>query len=380
MENQTKNRPISTFSQNPFVAARQFVNQKVFSIRLDKDIDESFRHKTFAERFRFANIAFKSLGYISQLASLVTAFTMLNYLFAETNVIARLVLSVFIVVAIELIKRSSVEDVMQGIFQYQYVEPFAGVLFAVTAAVSIYISVEGAKLLPHLIIADPVLTAVVEKSTTAVDQQYNQRISDLKTERETYRKNRLWKGRLASKDAKKVQYYNNLIIDLEREKQEAINAVIDQNNKAHQAALAQLEQDKITVVEKRSNLSTKFIIVACVFEVLLVLCCLGNWSYKSNCKKEKDGMASADSNASKNPASVAQKSSDVGQPGQANAIGFRKYGQRGTNNDTKTVNVEIKCTRVCPECGKGFVHRSHNHTYCSRECMLKARDKRLNKT
>jgi hypothetical protein len=188
---------MTTFAENPHNKQRKLKNYAIFNWSLNKTLDQKFEHKNFARRFAWANMAFLGMGAIAQVASLTTAFTMLSYLFINIHWVIRIICSAALVLMIEVIKRESTNDVMKGLFQYKEVERFSALLAIVAVGTSIYISIEGAKILPSLLVDEVTQAAPILKSSEGIVSDYDNRMLALETQRDNFHKTRLYQGRLA---------------------------------------------------------------------------------------------------------------------------------------------------------------------------------------
>lgn len=390
---------MTTFSKNPHAEGRKKLNFKIFHFRLNQTLDEKFKHKRFSERFAMANMAFIGMGLIAQFASLTTAFTMLSYLFVGINIIVRVACSAALVLMIESIKRESTNDVMKGAFQYKEVEKFPALLALITVSASIYISVEGAKILPSFFISDAIKTSAIVKSPDAINTDFAARITDKETERNQYRKNRIWKDRLASKDALVIKQYNEDIKVLQSQKDEALKVLAATNEAAKASINTGYQEAVISVQNQREKLGKQLVITAIVFEILFLLSLCFSWWYYVECKKEvKENETSKTTavttqnidNKQKGTLEVSEETTEVqpettevaGSPRQQKKASFIDYEEVNettevTKRTTEVEKVKKEFTRVCPTCETPFVHRSANHKYCTRSCMIEARKERL---
>jgi hypothetical protein len=389
---------MTTFSKNPHSENRKKLNFKIFNLRLNETLDEKFKHKRFSERFAMANTAFIGMSVIAQFASLTTAFTMLSYLFVGINIIARVACSAALVLMIEAIKRESTNDVMKGVFQYKEVEKFPALLALITVSASIYISVEGAKILPSFFISDAVEVSAKIKSPDAINEDFAARIADKETERNQYRKNRTWKGRLASKDALVIKQYNEDIKALQMQKDEALKVLAATNQAAKTSVNTGFQKEVEVVTIQRQELGKQLVVTAVVFEVLFLLSLCFSWWYHTECRKEKEKGGTTEVAAQpvekerKGTTEVHRGTTEVqpettevtGSPRQQKKPSFIDYEEVNettevTERKTEVEKVRKEFTRICPRCTTPFVHNSANHKYCTRACMVKARKKRLKK-
>jgi hypothetical protein len=378
---------MTTFNENPYAKARNMVNGFIFKKNLNKTLDSKFKHKKFSERFAPANTAFLSMGVVAQISSMITAFVMLSYLFVSTPVLIRVLASVTLLIAIEVIKRLSTNDVMQGIFQYKNVEPFAAILGIATLTASIYIAVEGAKILPTLLVFDAVQEQAKQEAPEAIHTNFDARIAALTTERDNFRKTRLWKGRLARKDAKIVEEYNANIQIAQEQKDAALVELKEENKAARTMAFKVFEERSEQVKVERADLGRQLVIAAIGFEVLFVISMCFSWWYYTECEKERQELKKLNESA-ENPiklASTSQVKSDTSQVQveevpleevgvRANKIGFKDYEASPPITREEIEKVKKDYTRICPQCNTPFIHNSHNHTYCKRACAVAARE------
>ena len=393
---------MTTFSKNPHAEARKKINFQLFKIGLDYTIKKKFKHKKFSERFAMANAAFIGMGAIAQFASLTTAFTMLSYLFVNINIIARVVCAAALVLFIEAIKRESTNDVMKGVFQYKEVERFPAILALITIGASIYISVEGAKILPTLFIDDAIKVMPVETSSKSIEEDFAARIADKEKERNEYRKKRTWKGRLASKDAAIIKEYNEDIKLLQEQKDKALTDLKTENTQAITTATNNYQKQVAQVKQDRAKLGKQLVYAAIGFEVLFLFSMCFSWCYYTECAKEKNTLevtAKTPINTGIETLEVQQDTPKVqadtleveGSPRAKRKVSFKDYQE--PNKDTLEVkqdtskvqsdtlevkSIEKEFTRICPQCNTPFIHRTHNHKFCKRSCMLKARKSKKN--
>jgi hypothetical protein len=387
---------MTTFRENPYAKARNVVNGFIFKKNLDKTLDSKFKHKKFSERFAPANTAFLSLGFVAQISSMVTAFVMLSYLFKGTPVFVRVIVSVTLLIAIEVIKRLSTNDVMQGIFQYKNVELFPAILGIATLTASIYIAVEGAKILPTLLVFDAVQEQAEQKTPDAINMDYDGRIAAIITEREQHRKERTWKDRLASKDAKIIKQHNENIQALQVQKDSALAELKTENKAARTNAFHVFEDRSGQVKIERADLGQQFVTLALSLEFLFVISMCFSWWYYAECEKERQELKKLKETAEMpinagNTSEVKPDTSEVKEEvlvyeevgPRAKKMSFRDYEasppvQEEVIRETPPEVEKIKkdYTRICPECAAPFVHKNHNHTYCTRDCYLSARKKK----
>lgn len=392
-----KDKNMTTFGKNPFSEVRKKVKSKIFKIGLERTLKKKFKHKQFSERFRMANLSFLAMGFIAQFASLITAFTMLSYLFAGTNIVVRVLCSAVLVLILEAIKRESTNDVMQGGFQAEEVELFPTLLAVITVSASIYISVQGAKILPSILVAAAEKETPMLQSPNTINEDFNARISDKENERNEYRKKRTWKGRLASKDAKIIKQYNEDIKVLQSQKDAALNSLNNYNQDLIVKANERFQGANIQVSNERDNLSKQLVVAAVTFEVLFLLSLCFSWWYYAECLKENETTEVTTQDTVNQNKGTTEVHSDTlgvqpvtlevagGSAGQRRKVGYKDYEDVNETVEvplktTEVEKVKKEFTRICPVCETGFVHRSANHTCCSRSCTIKRIKERNKKT
>lgn len=94
-------------------------------------------------------------------------------------------------------------------------------MFAISLGLSFYASLY----IPNVITEAPTLTDV-----SKIEKEFDAHLEDLKNERNTFRENRLYLGKLASKDASVVHDYNKKIKVEKEAKQKALEAAQEKNN------------------------------------------------------------------------------------------------------------------------------------------------------
>ena len=273
-------------------------------------------------------------------------------------------------------------------------EPFPAILGLVTLAASIYIAVEGAKILPDLLVYDAVQVQPKQESPAAIHADYDGRIAALTTERDTYRGNRLWKGRLRSEDAAIIEQYNEDIKVVQSEKDAALAELKEENKLARTKAFKVFEERSEQVKVERADLGRQLVIAAIGFELLFVISMCFSWWYYTACVKERQELKKLNESA-ENPiklASTSQVKSNTSQVQveeipleevgvRANKIGFKDYEASPPITREEIEKVKKDYTRICPECDAPFVHRNATHTYCTRDCYLtkRKRDQAISK-
>lgn len=373
---------MTSFAENPHNKQRKLQNYAIFNWSLNKTLDQKFEHKNFARRFAWANMAFLGMGAIAQLASLTTAFTMLSYLFINIHWIVRVICSAALVIMIEVIKRESTDDVMKGVFQYKEIERFSALLAIVAVGASIYISIEGAKILPSLLVDEATQEAPVLKSSEGIVSDYDNRISALETQRDNFHKTRLYQGRLARKDSKVVEEYNGKIEAVQEQKDAALAALLLENQAIEQKSVQDFESKKSAMILEREKLSKQLVRAAIGFELLFVLSMCFSWWYYTECEKEKKEQKVKGSTATSSPPKIQEEPQNQESAHQApsvNKIGFINYEEVQKKQKQQLQEIEKvkkEYTRICPQCSSGFIHKSHNHTYCKRSCLIAAREKK----
>lgn len=380
---------MTTFTKNPYAEVRKKINRLVFKNGLNKTLDGKFKHKQFSERFALANIGFIGMGAVAQIASLTTAFVMLSYLFGSSPVILKVAFSAILVVLIEMIKRESMNDVMKSVFQYQEVEKFPVLLALIMAATSIYISIEGAKVLPSLFISDHIEKAPEEKTPDAIEEKYTAQVLAIEVERDKYAKVSEWQGHLRKEDREEIVKFNDRIAVVESKKDSALQALTLANLAMSQASLQENQTDKAQIEIDRAALGKQLVLTAIGFEVLFLFSICFSWWYYTECEKERQQQletaetpidTGSTAKVTSETLEVKSNTLEVEAAGaRANKkIGFKDYEEQG-KAPTEVEKVKKDYTRVCIRCSAPFVHKTHNHKYCNRACMLADREEREGK-
>lgn len=392
---------MTKFKKNPFAAARAAVNAQISKENLENTVEKKFKHKSFAERFGAVNKTFKGLSFVAQAASLVTAFIMLSFLFDSLPMILRVGIALVLVFAIEMLKRSSTEDMMQGIFQYQHIEYFPAALATLMVCTSIFISIKGAELMPNLTIADHINQVPTPTPDDAIRADFDNQITETKKMRDDWATSRKWKGRLSKVDAKKVEDYNQKIQLLEERKAAAIQQLNIANAALLNKAINDNEAAHQQVATEREKEGNEMVIIAIIFELTFLVSMGGSWWFYSEVKKEKHHLHPANSpsgspnNSMGSPAFKLPivKNQKLDEPfEQQRPIGFL-YGKNSPNGSPNsptaspnqkppqsTIDKSRSPNRsanrgqkkgdivICPSCQSYFEANSHNHTYCTAKC------------
>ncbi len=233
----------------------------------------------------------------------------------------------------------------------------------------------------------------------AIEQEYSQRIDNLKEEQSKYRQERSWKGRIATKDSKYIQEFNNKIAEQLANKDSALLA-LQTSNTALKAEAKEVNQQAVATVEQlRTKLGTMFYWSQLVAELLYLFLSVIEWIYSWQVTIEHTGMekktGTADrparkvTNATrstpeaadvpmtisnleeKRTAAAPSETADVPTP-QRTTIGF-KQGERQPLDTVRQVElVKKEYTRVCTHCKKGYTHNAGNQKYCNTKCKKAA--------
>ena len=379
---------------NPFARIRKNKNIEILRQTLDRTLEKKFEHKSFADRFRLANIAFLGVGYVAQVASLITAFTMLSFLFEGMPMLLRGVVAIVAVLFIELIKRNSMEDVFKGAFQYKEVEHFPAILGIVAVSASIYISAQGAKILPSILLPDPIYQVPTPTSPDAIKADFGQRIAAVQKMRDNWATSRQWGGRLSKEDGAVIKAHNNDIKALEIEQSEALKELDVQNKALLSTALVDNEKATADTTQKREGLKQKLVITAIGFELVFLFSMACSWWYYNECRKERKEQFS---NSHVDNANSVFFNQGTAAPSVQNVtpIGFKFGGGSSSNppdatdgstdenllqqpiNTSSSSNHRQKVGDLvkCANCGSMFVANAHNHKHCTKICKKEYRKK-----
>lgn len=396
--------------QNPYDLTRKAMTKALSDESMNQKLYGKFQQKSYRQRFKYIYHTSYWLKYAIQAVSMVTGFIALSYLLASWHPVLSTLVSIVLVVTIEIIKRASTEDVMHRAVQGMTVSRFAVVCGLAAIAASIYISLQGAVLAPNLVVADASAPVVVEQSSKAIEDEYGQRVAKLEQERETYRRERTWKGKLSSEDAQYIKAIDNRIAKTLDKKDATLLALQESNKALHATAQAEYQQAVATVDNKRETLGTQLYWAQLIAELLYLVFSIIEWVYSWEVVKEnpdviKEPVASTPSKgkgpsgyASRPPVSAAaplvssqlgnngtaaapQMSADVpqrtadDQPPARNKIGFVQDGSQPTPQVEIVEQVELvkkEFTRTCAHCNQGYIHNASNQKYCGTPCKKAA--------
>jgi hypothetical protein len=294
-----------------------------------------------------------------------------------------------LLIAIEVIKRLSTNDVMQGIFQYKNVEPFPAILGLVTLTASIYIAVEGAKILPELLVYDAIQVQPKQESPDAIHADYDERKAEIVLERDRYRKERTYQGKLRHEDTEILNQHNEHIKAIQIQKDSALAELKEENKLARTKAFKVFEERSEQVKVERVDLGRQLVIAAIGFELLFVISMCFSWWYYTECEKERQELKKVKDTAETptNAGSTAKVKTDTSAVDEdvlvyeevgarAKKMSFKDYEEIVPEAPPEIEKIKKDYTRICPECTTPFLHNSHNHTYCKRSCMIAARDRK----
>lgn len=371
-------------SNNPYSERRKAQKAQFFDNWLGTTVAKKFEHKRFADRFKQVNIGFIILALIAQIASFFTAWIMLSYLFEDMNIIIRFVLSTAVVVFIEKVKRDTVEDVLKSAFQYGEGEWFPVVLGCIAIAVSLFISVEGAKILPQHLLPYPELATTTNLTNeTAIKSDYNKAIAAIAKERDQYRADRKWQGRLASKDAAEIKKFNSRLAKLEAEKKAALQAAAQENKQLLEAAQNAHISSSIEIDQKREYLGRLLVYVAAGLELLFLFSLTFSWWYYSECAKEMEPSGGTPKN---NKKGTPKKGQQQQQTTEGTPQGDRKEDDAQPRAKATFKDYEKEVPKkepaksypkgTCIECGTTFDMVVSTKKYCSAKCKRTADKKR----
>jgi hypothetical protein len=193
-----------------------------------------------------------------------------------------------------------------------------------------------------------------------------------------------WQGHLRKEDREEIVKFNARIAVVESKKDSALQALSLANTAQSQTSLQEKEATKARIEIDRAALGEQLVLTAIGFEILFLFSICFSWWYYTECEKErqqnlKTAKTPIDtgSTAKVNTETLEVNSNtlEVEEAGaRANKkIGFKDYEEQG-KAPTEIEQVKKDYTRVCIRCATPFVHKTHNHKYCTRACMLEARD------
>ncbi|BDS13032.1 hypothetical protein [Aureispira anguillae] len=383
---------MKNFIKNPYSLARKGISSLIASESMEATLDKKFKHTTFSKRFWLVNLSLMALAFAVQIASLITAGLMLYHYFGNVPMLLRIPLLLVVVLVIEIIKRIALDDVLKSAFQYREFEHFSFVVSVVFVGISIGISYGGASFVADLMLPEPTEIEPILKSDASIKEDYQQQIAAIEQERDTLRATRLYYGKLRHEDQRSIDEHNKSINDLIAQQREELRNLAAANEGLTAEADTATAGLIAAVLKERKTLRQQLEYTVLGFETLLLLCLCFSWWYYDNCRKERLGLEETTAVENEEPTATtavvtpavtaAVRGGGVAPVLNQKKIGFIDYQEQPTtekNGSRTTVEKEVKYTRKCPVCKKGFIHNSWNHTYCTEQCKITAWEERNGK-
>ena len=183
-------------------------------------LQHKYREEPYEEAFRPLYLMAQGASFFANALAIVTGFAFVfGFLYA---MVAQLpypaaissFISLVFLVGLEIIQRFLGSRYFRYFYQYGYKGPYAGRLHGlligmiVAGAISTYISYSGGFTFTEYASTKPSKATAPQKDLTAIDADFDPLISAAVQEADTYRRSKLWKGKLSDKDASK---YNALL-------------------------------------------------------------------------------------------------------------------------------------------------------------------------
>ena len=185
-------------------------------------LQHKYREEPYEEAFRPLYLMAQGASFFANALAIVTGFAFVfGFLYA---MVAQLpypaaissFISLVFLVGLEIIQRFLGSRYFRYFYQYGYKGPYAGRLHGlligmiVAGAISTYISYSGGFTFTEYASTKPSKATAPQKDLTAIDADFDPLISAAAQEADTYRRSKLWKGKLSDKDANK---YNALLAE-----------------------------------------------------------------------------------------------------------------------------------------------------------------------
>lgn len=207
---------------------------KLKNERITRKAIEKFKPVPFCQEYKpVANVA-SSATWLSNLFSFSTQWFgiwFLTFLFLQSKLPTWLAMFLSVTVGfsgalgIEALKRVLSGRFLKKLF-WEGFSVSLGAVNAVVVVLSIGLSFFASLFIPNLVTEKPQLADVA-----ALKSEYDQQITDKKNERDTYRENRLYLGKLRKEEAAQVVEYNKEIDAIIAAKAAASKAMATENNK-----------------------------------------------------------------------------------------------------------------------------------------------------
>ena len=190
--------------------------------RYYRNLQHKYREEPYEDAFRPLYYLATGAGFFANVLSIITGFAFVfGFIFA---MVAQLpypaaistVLALVVLVGLEILQRFLGSSYFRYFYQYGYRGPYAsrlnGLLIGMILAgvASVYISYSGGFTFTEYASTRPSKESAPQKDLAALDAEFDPLINAAAQEADTYRRSKLWKGRLADKDASK---YNALLAE-----------------------------------------------------------------------------------------------------------------------------------------------------------------------
>jgi len=378
-------------SKNPFEALRKRFSNEESQNRLNARLENTFQHETFSKKWNFFYNASKTMSYVIQFinGSIALGFIFLILLevtlpLGQFGYLCAGFGALVIAILLEPLKRISLSNSLKEWFQYKN---FAVIYIGIASCaviVSAITSYKGGQLLGQKFITPPTLLNAKSIDKTPINR-LEKIIANLRAEKETIRKERRYKGKLASKDSKRIDKINLSIQSITDSISLLQSNIIALEDKHH--AETQTFNNTITsnyhTSKKEKALEVALFTLS--LEVIFIGCLLFNWWFKWTAFEELRANAKDPISAQNNPL-ITYKSYPRQRPSQneAERVVIKGFKQRTDVVKpsitelyaTKTDAVEKSSKRTCLHCGKEYKYMIHNQKFCSKKCRKKEWDKK----
>ena len=182
-------------------------------------------------------------------------------------------LALGVLVFIEGLKRATVPDLFKDVFQYGFKGAYFVRVFAVVflVGVSTFFSFKGGHEFVELVMHPPTYTEPTEKTADEIRERYKTKIADSKKTAETYRKSKLWSGRLSDGNASEYKRLLDNVAKLENDENSEIQVLAGENREAKRLSRTDFEAGQKEFESKLEKRGSGFAGFSIFGEILFLL-------------------------------------------------------------------------------------------------------------
>jgi len=381
---------------------------------VEKTAVKNMRFKKVAKEFSFLLAIFIVLKLLTSFVSVVAGYTYLNNLIMKVtqNSVLSVIITVVALFSIEFITQLSLTKLFKFVFKKQYRFMFimlvmVGVFFFLSSVLSLkgiaIISSNKADLTAEIV-------NKYKDLETATINEFNQQKDYQKQQIELIKK-QTWKGKLSYQHITEINEINNLIINIESNKQTALNdlkqqkqADLHENEINTQTSVSQyysvvliimlvqlisnlvLNYFYLLIFKQRTEYLNDFVttqqteIKSNIIDLYKSMFTLNNTTMINGLQRaviEKADLNEIESTPEPEPPE--QLTAQKNKPELKKGFGFiipneTRINETRTDKEIKkgttTPTTKLNGVRVCKNCGKEYLPKHHVQKYCCEQCRI----------